>query len=75
MLLHQFSELVDSVSDQITSYHDNVMCTVILQDAHSHNWTEKRPFFEVMQMFVTTCKFHQKIRSTLWAGLLAWSWV
>lgn len=46
MLLHQFSELVDSVSDQITSYHDNAMCTVILQDAHSHNWTEKRPFFE-----------------------------
>lgn len=47
MLHHQFSELVDSLSDQITSYHNNVICTVILQDAHSHNWTERRPFYEV----------------------------
>ena len=49
MLHRQFSELVDSVSDQITSYHDNMICTVILQDAHSHNWTEHRPFYEVTQ--------------------------
>ena len=47
-ILHrQFSDLVDSVIDQITSYHDNVISTVILQDAHSHNWADHRPFYEV----------------------------
>lgn len=74
MLHRQFSELVDSVSDQITSYHDNVLCTVILQDAHSHNWTENRPFFEVRQMFVTTflvksewkCKKNVRLKFNVW---------
>ena len=47
-ILHrQFSDLVDSVIDQITSYHDNVISTVILQDAHSHHWADHRPFYEV----------------------------
>lgn len=47
-ILHrQFSDLVDSVIDQITSYHDNLISTVILQDAHSHNWADHRPFYEV----------------------------
>ena len=48
MLHRQFSELVDCVSDQITSYHNNVICTVILQDAHGHNWTDSRAFYEVI---------------------------
>lgn len=47
MLHRQFSELVDSISDQIISYHETIILTVILQDTHSHNWTDHRPFFEV----------------------------
>lgn len=82
-ILHrQFSELVDSVSDQITSYHDNVLCTVILQDAHSHNWTENRPFFEVRQMFVTTflvksewkCKKNVRLKFNVWRVFGQWPW-
>lgn len=47
-ILHrQFSDLVNSLIEQITSYHDNVISTVILQDAHSHNWADHRPFYEV----------------------------
>ena len=47
VLHRQFSELVDSISDQIVSYHETIILTVILQDTHSHNWTDHRPFFEV----------------------------
>ena len=47
MLHRQFSELVDRISDQIISYHETIILTVILQDTHSHNWTDHRPFFEV----------------------------
>lgn len=53
MLHRQFSELVDSVSDQIISYHETIILTVILQDTHSHNWTDHRPFFEVTVMVIT----------------------
>ena len=53
-LLHrQFSDLVDSVSDQIISYHDNVISMVILQDARSNNWSDSRPFFEVIMVVIT----------------------
>lgn len=52
MLHRQFSDLVDSVSDQIISYHDHVISTVILQDARSNNWSDARPFFEVIMIIV-----------------------
>ena len=53
MLHRQFSDLVDSVSDQIISYHDNVISMVILQDARSNNWSDSRPFFEVIRVVIT----------------------
>lgn len=69
VLQHQFSELVDSVSHQITSYHDNIILTVILQDAHSHSWTDHRPFFEGERcsFSVQMWNYHlQGLRHDLW---------
>lgn len=69
-LLHrQFSDLVDSVSDQIISYHDNVISMVILQDARSNNWSDSRPFFEDQRcsFSVQMWNYHlQGLRHDLW---------
>lgn len=69
VLHRQFSDLVDSVSDQIISYHDNVISTVILQDARSNNWSDARPFFEDQRCSfpVQMWNFHlQGLQDDLW---------
>ena len=47
LLLRQYGEFIDDVSDQIVNYHNQLIVTVILQDAQSHDWTDWRAFYEV----------------------------
>lgn len=50
VLHRQYSELVESLTNQIMNYHKHIIATVILQDAESHNWGDQRPFYEVLHM-------------------------
>ena len=43
----QFSELSGRLQTEIVDYQNDVISTVILQDAESHNWGDQRPFYEV----------------------------
>ncbi|KAK3709538.1 hypothetical protein QZH41_018988 [Actinostola sp. cb2023] len=46
VLHRQYSEIVESLTNQIINYQKHVIATVILQDADSHNWEDQRPFYE-----------------------------
>ncbi|EDO37214.1 predicted protein [Nematostella vectensis] len=46
VLHRQYSELVDTLTNQITNYHNHIITMVILQDPESHNWSDQKPFFE-----------------------------
>lgn len=50
VLHRQYSELVESLTNQIMNYHKHIIATVILQDAESHNWGDQRPFYEVLHV-------------------------
>lgn len=47
-VLHkQFSELEGRITEKIINYHEQIITTVVLQDAPSHNWNDQRSFYEV----------------------------
>ncbi|XP_071794949.1 uncharacterized protein KIAA0825-like [Asterias amurensis] len=42
----QYMELTTTLKDLIVTYQNNIVSTVILQDAESHHWRDQRPFYE-----------------------------
>lgn len=55
VLHRQYSEMVESLTNQIINYQKHIIATVILQDAESHNWADQRPFFEVSGAIWEVC--------------------
>ncbi|XP_031571022.1 uncharacterized protein KIAA0825-like [Actinia tenebrosa] len=69
VLHRQYSELAESLTNQIMNYHKHIIATVILQDTESHNWEDQRPFYEDER-----CSFSVQMWNLYIQGLLHDMW-